>query len=424
MSGDTHAVGMAHTALTDDATADLAADIEATAATYRAARPGDRTTRQPVHTVYVSADRVDTVTVRRFGQQARRLLDAHAPDSAALARATGVPEDLAHAVRARVVTKLAAEPVEDLRIDFEDGYGHREDDVEDADAARTARALARLREADAAPPFFGLRIKSFADGAHRRAIRTLDVHLSALLDAARTLPEGFVITFPKVVAAGHVESFASLLDRLERALGLRERSLVFEVQVETTAAVIDRDGRVALPAIVDAGGGRITGAHFGVFDYTAACGLTGRQQRMDHPACDFARHTMQVSLAGTGVTLSDGSTNRVPADDSTAAVSGVWRHHADLVRRSLAHGFFQGWDLHPSHLVSRYAAVFAFHRGHLEETTRRLAAWSSSTPADGVLDEPATIHALLASLRRAVDCGAIDEATALSAARIDRSALR
>jgi citrate lyase beta subunit len=335
-----------------------------------------------------------------------------------------VPEDLAHAVRARVVTKFAAEPVEDLRIDFEDGYGHRDDDVEDADAARTARALARLGEAGAAPPFFGLRIKSFADGAHRRAIRTLDVHLCALLDAAGALPPGLAITFPKVVAPRHVESFATLLERLEQALGLPERSLVFEVQIETTASVIGRDGRVALPAIVDAGAGRVVGAHFGVFDYTAACGLIGKQQRLDHPACDFARHTMQVSLGGTGIALSDGSTNRVPVDDSTAAVTSVWRHHADLVRRSLVHGYFQGWDLHPSHLVSRYAAVFAFHRSHLEETTQRLAAWSSTTPADGVLDEPATIHALLASLRRAVDCGAIDEATALSAARIDRSALR
>jgi hypothetical protein len=412
------------TVLAEESTADLIAGIEATAAAHHAARPGDRTARQPVHTVYVAADRVDAVTVRRFGQQARRLLEVYAPDAAALANATGVPEDQAHPVRAKVVTKLAAEPIEDLRIDFEDGYGRRDDGVEDSDAARTARAVAHLREANTAPPFVGLRVKSFADGGHRRAIRTLDVFLSALLDATPTLPPGFVITFPKVVAAAHVTAFATLLERLEQALGLPERSLMFEVQIETTAAIIDRDGRFALPGIVDAGGGRVVGAHFGVFDYTAACGLTGGQQRMDHPACDYARHAMQVSLAGTGITLSDGSTNRVPADDSTAAVTGVWRHHADLVRRSLTHGFYQGWDLHPSHLVSRFAAVFAFHRGHLDETTRRLAAWSSMTSSDGVLDEPATVHALLVALRRAIDCGAIDEATALSAARIDRATLR
>jgi citrate lyase beta subunit len=412
------------TVLSTESTADLVADIEATAATYRASRPGDPTRRQPVHTVYVPADRFDTATVRWFGREARRLLDAHAPDAAALIDAIGIPANVADSVRARVVAKLAAEPVEDLRIDFEDGYGRRDDDVEDADAARTARAIAHLLSNSAAPPFCGLRIKSFADGEHPRAIRTLDVFLGTLLDAAGTLPEGLLITFPKVVAPAHVANFATLLERLERALGLPERSLVFEVQVETTASIIDRDGRVALPGIAEAAAGRIVGAHFGVFDYTAACGLTGHQQRMDHPACDFARHVMQVSLAGTGIQLSDGATNRVPANDDTAAVTAVWRHHADLVRRSLTHGFYQGWDMHPAHLVSRFAAVFAFHRDHLEETTHRLANRASTSKGGSVLEEPATIQALLTSLRRAIDCGAIDETTALSAARLDQTALR
>jgi citrate lyase beta subunit len=409
--------------LPPEATEDLVADIEQTASA--AEPPGDRPGRQPVHTVYVPADRVDTATVRGLGLEARRLLDTHAPDGTALAHATGLGADIADAVRARVAAKLATEPVEDLRIDFEDGYGVRDDDVEDADAARTARAIAEQVRDGTAPPFWGLRPKSFADGAHRRAIRTIDVFLTALLDAAGRLPDGLVITFPKIVAAAHVAAFATLLERLESALGLPDRSLLFEVQIETTESIFDRDGRVALPGIVAAGDGRIVGAHFGVFDYTAACGLTGGAQRLDHPACDFARHVMQVSLAGTGVRLSDGSTNRVPADDSTAAVTDVWRHHADLVRRSMAHGFHQGWDLHASHLVSRFAAVFAFHRAHLDDTTRRLAAWSSSRANDsGVLDEPATIRGLLTALRRAIDCGAIDEATALSAARIDRAALR
>jgi citrate lyase beta subunit len=412
------------TVLPPESTADLVAGIEATAAAYSAARPGERPGRQPVHTVYVPADRVDTATVRAFGFHARRLLDAHAPDAASLAHATGLRADLADAVRARVVAKLASEPVEDLRIDFEDGYGTRSDDAEDIDTIRAAKVVASLYAGDGAPPFCGVRIKSFADGAHRRAIRTLDLFLSTLLENAGDLPGGFVITFPKIVATAHVAAFVTLLARLEDALGLPEGSLVFEVQVETTMSIIDGDGRVALPAIVDAGDGRIVGAHFGVFDYTAACGLSGRQQRLDHPSCDFARHVMQVSLAGTPVRLSDGATNQVPADDSTAAVTSLWRHHTELVWRSLARGFYQGWDMHPAHLVSRYAAVFGFHRGHLDDTTRRLAAWSSrAAGTPGVLDEPATIRALLTSLRRAIDCGAIDEATALSAARIDRAAL-
>ena len=411
------------TALATTAIDDLAAAIEATAADHAAAYPGDRPGRQPVHTVYVPADRVDATIVEDLGAEARRLFDAHAPGPAALAAATGVDTALAQPVRARLDAKLQAEPVEDLRIDFEDGYGDRDDDTEDADAERTAREVAGMLRNGTAPPFIGLRVKSFADGAHRRAIRTLDGFITTMLDHADDLPPGFVVTFPKVVAAGHVAHFATLLERLEAAHGLRDRSLTFEVQIETTQSIFDRDGRVALPAIVDAAGGRMVAAHFGVFDYTAACGLPGRQQRLDHPACDFARHVMQVGLAGTGVRLSDGSTNRVPSDDSTAAVSAVWRHHADQVRRCLAHGFFQGWDMHPSHLVSRFAAVYAFHLGHIDDTTRRLAAWSSSTSGGDVLDEPATIRALLGSLRRAIDCGAVDEAGALSAANLARADL-
>lgn len=407
------------TTLAAGATADLGGDIAAVAREHHAARPGDRPGRQPVHTVYVPADRVGAGTVGELGTRALRLLARHAPDAGALAPATGVAPELAAQVRERLAAKLAGEPVEDLRIDFEDGYGTPDDRTEDGDAERTARAVAEMIADGTAPPFLGLRVKSFADGAHERAIRTLDGFVSTLLDAVGTLPDGFVVTFPKVVAAAHVAAFATVLERLEQALGLPDRALVFEVQVETPASIIDRGGRVALPGFVDAAAGRMVGAHFGVFDYTAACGLPASEQRPDHPACDAARHVMQVSLAGTGVRLSDGSTNRVPAGDGTAAVTAVWRHHAALVRRSLAHGFFQGWDLHPAHLVSRFAAVYAFHLEHLDDTTGRLAARAGADGGGGVLDEPATVRALRGSLRRAIDCGAIDEDRARTAARID-----
>ena len=406
------------TVLDGEQTADLIAAITSAASAHAARRPGDRGGRQPVHTVYVAADRVEQSTVATLGREARRLLDLHAPDPAAFAAAFGVSVDLAAQVRQRVAHKLQREPVEDLRIDFEDGYGRRHDAQEDADAVRTAHALAAAVSAGTAPPFFGLRIKSFVDGGHERAIRTLDGFLTALLDDGDgTLPDGFLLTFPKVVTAAHVEAFATLLGRLERALGLADSALTFEMQVETVESIVDANGRVALPSLVAAAQGRMVGAHFGVFDYTAACGLPAQEQRLDHPACDFARHVMQVALAGTGVRLSDGSTNRVPRDDTTAAMTDVWGHHAGLVRRSLAHGFFQGWDLHPSHLVSRFAAVYAFHLAGFEDTTRRLGAWHTASASGDVLDEPATIRALQASLRRAVDCGAVTPEEASQAVR-------
>jgi citrate lyase beta subunit len=411
------------TSLAAGATDDLVALVEAAIDAHDARRRrGAWSGRQPVHTVYVPADRVDGGTVAAWGREAVRLLDVHAPGPADLADAVGIDRGLAGPVRERVAAKLASEPVEDLRIDFEDGYGVREDADEDADAVRDAAVAA----APDAPAFIGLRVKSFADGHHRRAIRTLDGFVTGMLETTGgRLPAGFVVTLPKIIAVAHVEAFAGVLGRLEEALGLPERRLVFELQVETVESIIGHAGRVTLPSLVDAAGGRLVGAHFGVYDYTAACGLPADQQRLDHPACDFARHIMQVPLAGTGIRLSDGSTNRAPTDDSREAVHAVWARHAGLVRRSLAHGFHQGWDMHPSHLVSRFAAVHAFHLAHLDDTVARLAAWSAARdgraadghgdsgardddPGRGVVDEPATIRALLASLRRAVDCGAAD----------------
>jgi SPX domain protein involved in polyphosphate accumulation len=73
-----------------------------------------------------------------------------------------------------------------------------------------------------------------------------------------------------------------------------------------------------------------------------------------------------------------------------------------MVRHSLSHGFYQGWDMHPSHLVSRYAAVYAFHLSRYEEYFHRVRAWEEQREAGGgVMDEPATIRTMAAALRRA-----------------------
>jgi citrate lyase beta subunit len=309
-----------------------------------------------------------------------------------------------------VAAKLAGEPVEDVRIDFEDGYGTRPDKEEDGHVAQAVEAVAAAYEVRSLPRYWGLRVKSFADGGHERAMRTLDAFLTGLRDHLGRLPSGFTVTFPKVVMAEHVAVFADFCERLESALGLPTGKIRFEVQIETTEAIINQRGELGPRAIVDAAAGRLTAAHLGVFDYTAACGLLPAQQRLDHPACDFARHVMQVSLAGTGVRLSDGSTNVVPATDGPQDVHHVWTVHAGLVRHSLRHGFYQGWDMHPAQLPSRYAAVYGFLLDGIEETIARMTAWRRHTAGkDGVLDEPATIKALEARVRRAVDCGALDE---------------
>ncbi|MGW5052163.1 DUF6986 family protein [Actinokineospora sp. NPDC004072] len=365
----------------------------------RLSTPEQRTAagRQPVHTCYVPADRVTADLPARWGAAALAALDEHAPTPAALAAIVGLPPDLAPTVHERVRAKLETEPVEDLRVDFEDGYGVRDDSAEDAHAAEAADLLATWGLASA-----GLRVKSFDTTASLlRSVRTLDLVLTRL----GRPPAGFVATFPKVTSAEQVAALAEVLDVLEERLDLRRGVLRFEIQIETPRSVVAADGRLAVPGLISAGRGRVSGLHFGTYDYTAACGLSAADQHLAHAACDFARNVMQVSAAGTGVRLSDGSTNVLPVGDD-AAVRHGWQTHYQLVRRSLAHGFFQGWDLHPAQLVTRYAAVYTHHLETAAADGRRLAAYLGAGSGP-VQDEPATAAALAGSLRRAVDCGAL-----------------
>ncbi|MFC0527002.1 DUF6986 family protein [Phytohabitans kaempferiae] len=352
--------------------------------------PGDPGGRQPVHTVYVPADRMHTGLLAEWGDAARAALDAHPP----------LP--FAEELRARVLSKLEREPIEDLRIDFEDGYGIRDDATEDADAVTTAAAL---RDGEV-PPFVGLRVKSLEAPTRRRAVRTLAVFLFWY----GGLPPGFVVTLPKVSAVEQVAAMSVVCGRLEEALRLPPGGLRFEVQVETAPAVLGADGRATVARLIEAAGGRLAGLHYGTYDYSAGLGIAAAQQSLEHPAADHAKAVMQVAAAGTGVRLSDGSTNVLPVGD-TAAVHEAWALHARLVRRSLERGFYQGWDLHPAQLPTRYAATYAFFRDGAPAARARLAAYRERR-AGGILDEPATARALEGFLARGVHCGALDPSEA------------
>jgi citrate lyase beta subunit len=403
----------------DDAfLADLDAGLAEADASVVPLDPGDTGTRQPVHTVYVSALRFHADLSSTWGSAALQVLAEHAGGPDGMADAFGV-EDLP-GLHDRVVGKLDREPVEDLRIDFEDGYGAPGDWTEDADALSAAQALASALNRGKAPSCVGIRCKSLDRATRRRGLRTLDLFLSGLLGGA-DLPDGFVVTLPKVVAVDQVVGFVRVLRRLEEAHGLPEGRLRFEVQVETPQSVLAADGRVALPALVSAAGGRCAGLHFGTYDYTTALGVAAAQQSLDHPAADFAKALMQIAAAGTGVRLSDGSTNLLPVGDGTAVRAG-WHEHARLVRRSLERAFYQGWDLHPHQLPSRFAATFAFFRAGLPPTAARLRDYVERSEG-GVMDEPATAEALAGFLLRGLGCGALDQDEVASATTLDRVAL-
>ncbi|MCB5909183.1 DUF6986 family protein [Streptomyces pinistramenti] len=369
--------------------------------------PGDPGTRQPVHTVYVPGDAFTADTVRSWGDQALAALDEHAPDAEALAGILGIPEHLAVPVHDRVRAKLRREPIEDLRIDFEDGYGPRPDAEEDEAAARAAALVAAAHRDGTAVPYMGIRMKCMEAAVRDRGIRTLDIFLTGLMDAGG-LPEGLVLTLPKVTYAEQVTAMVRLLEEFEKARGLESGRIGFEIQIETTQSILGADGRATVARMIEAAEGRATSLHYGTFDYSASCGVSAAHQSLDHPVADHAKAVIQVAAAGTGVRLSDGSTNVLPVG-ATTQVHDAWQLHHGLVRRSLARAYYQGWDMHPGHLPTRYAAVYAFYREGLEQAAARLAAYVAKAGGD-IADEPATAKALSGYLLRGLDCGAVDTA--------------
>jgi HpcH/HpaI aldolase/citrate lyase family len=394
----------------------LAASDRALEANYRGERPG----RQPVQTAYVPADLFHPDLVTDWGRQALQALADCVPSPAEFASAMGVPGALGVIVRERVAAKLADEPVEDLRLDFEDGYkpAGDPDAAEDADARAAARDLAAAVAAGSAPPFTGIRCKSLEAGTRLRAIRTVSLFLAELL-AHAPLPAGFRLTLPKVSSADQVQAMVLLCDRWEQAFGLSGGALVFEIQAETPQLILGADGGATIARCVHAGGERLTGVHYGTYDYSAALGIAGEFQRLDHPAADHARAVMQVAVARTGVRLSDGSLNVLPTG-SRADVVAAWQEHSRLVRRSLERGFYQGWDLHPAQLASRYAATYGFFLAGAQRACDRLRSYTESA-GTGTLEEPATARALAGFLLRGLDCGALSEADIDERCGLDRT---
>lgn len=393
--------------------------------------------RQPVHTVYGGAQLFKANMAPKLGRIALRALEEYAPTAQELALATGITEDakLAETVYERVVDKLGREPVEDVRIDFEDGYGNRSDDEEDGHAVSAARETALGVAEGTLPPFSGIRIKPLSGELSRRSLRTLDIYVSTLVRENGGLPENFVVTLPKITCPEHVQVLCDAFGELERGLGLDAGSLKLELMIETTQSIFGPEGQCNLPALVEAAAGRCIAAHFGTYDYTAACNITAAHQHMTHPVCDFARHMMQVSYAGTGLWLSDGATNIMPvpvhrrgagepplADEQLAdnrrSVHNAWRLHCQHIHHSLVHGYYQGWDLHPAQLVTRYAAVYAFFLEGLEAASERLSNFVSkaaqATLVGDVFDDAATGQGLLNFFLRGINCGAFPEEEALA----------
>ncbi len=399
--------------------------------------PGESDRRQAVHTVYGGAHLFKADSAQKLGEVAQRSLREHAPDATALTSALGLSEDkaLMRKIYDRIVEKLQREPVEDFRLDFEDGYGNRPDDEEDQHAASSALEVAQGMRNGTLPPFIGIRIKPLNEDLRTRSFRTLDIFITSLAtETTGKLPNNFVVTVPKIQVPEQMHAAVRLFALLERKAGLPTGSLKIEPMIETPQSIINSHGEIALHAMVDAADGRCGSVHFGVYDYTASSGITAAYQAMGHPACDFARQMMLVSLAGTGTHLSDGATNILPVGPHRAvpggkltaeqeqanreAVHQAWRRGFEDNLHSLRTGFYQGWDLHPAQLVTRYAAVYLFFLAGLESAANRLTAFVEKAALASlfgdVFDDAATGQGLLNFFLRGLACGAISESEALA----------
>ncbi|MBA2525255.1 MAG: phosphoenolpyruvate kinase [Pyrinomonadaceae bacterium] len=458
------------TSLSIDLVRDAAARLRKANNDFAQKYPGEIGRRQPVHTVYGGAHLFKADSALRLGALARRSLDQFAPDFLVFAKAIGLPgtvdlpdsvedaqdlnqrlEDspddvrrenkpawLAHTIYRRVNEKLRREPVEDFRIDFEDGYGNRPGAEEDGHAVAAATEMSEGTRNKTLPPFIGIRIKPFTEELRERSFRTLDIFVSTLLDkTGGQLPENFVVTLPKITIPEQVSALVDFFELLEKETQLDPGSLKMEMMIETTQSIINDRGEINLPLLLAAARGRCMAAHFGTYDYTASCNITAAYQHMMHPACDFAKHMMQVSFAGTGVWLSDGATNIMPVaphrfveggpplnpeqiEENRAVLHRAWKLHYNHIQHSLENAFYQGWDLHPAQLPTRYAAVYAFFLESLDAASERLKNFvekaAKATLVGDVFDDAATGQGLLNYFLRAINCGALteDEAVELS----------
>ena len=457
---------------------EVATRLEQAHKAFQRRYPGPSTGRQPVHVVYGGAHLFRSGTAKRFGELALKSLDEYAPNFTALAKAVSLPDAaglpdspgaieaiaksieadseaarrenraawLAHTIYRRVREKLQREPVEDFRIDFEDGYGNRPDEEEDGHAVVAADEVSAGMNTGELPAFLGIRIKPLTEELRTRSIRTLDIFLTQLaLKSRGELPKHFCITLPKVALPDEVAALADICSRLEPMLDFEAGALRIELMIETPQAIFNERGEANLLPLVSAARGRCVAVHFGPYDYTASLHIAATYQPIAHFASDFARAAMQVALAGTGIRLADGPTNIMPIpphrgtkdganlstdhlEENRGAVHRGWKLHYENIRRSMANGYYQGWDLHPAQLPPRYAAVYSFFLENLDLSAERLRNFiekaAQATRVGQVFDDAAMAQGLLNYFVQATNCGALKPAEAETLTGLSQSELR
>lgn len=390
--------------------------------------------RQPVHVLYGGAHLFHRNVARRMGELALAALAEHAPDATTLndilspswaadavqPRSTHAPHShslhqtppvINDEIYGRICHRLNTCPVEDYRIDFEDAFGLRPEDEEDHYASHVALELAAGWKSGILPPLIGIRVKALTGPSTLRSVRTLDIVLSTLLAETHAhRPDRFIVTLPKVTSGDQVAALVEVLGTIESRHSLPARTVGIELIVESPQPLVTPIQRYTLREFVSQADGRCRSVHLGVFGYTASLGIAAHYQHANHPAAEFAKQLIQACLSGTGIPLVDGPTNVLPCG-SPEAVRRAWRCSYQHIRRALASGIYQGWDLHPAQLPVRYAACYANFIHGCEtavQRVRNLLQAARATRVGATFDDAATEAGLKNFFLRGLACGALN----------------
>lgn len=391
--------------------------------------PGPSFEQQPIHTVYGGAHLFQSNTAVKLSELALKHFLTYAPSVSDLMDGLCLDprkEKQITLAYDRTVQKLKGQAVADLRIDFEDGFGLRSDEEEDAFAQKVSRELWLGFQNQTLSQMIGIRIKSLSEENKNRAFRTLLLFLESYASFFESqkpiLPNGFVITLPKVEIPEQVLALVEVLELIETQYHYPK--IPIEIMIESTYAVINHEGKSNLRALYEASNGRCRGIHFGTYDYTSSANISANHQSMTHQACEFAKQMILMQFANVPVFLADGVTNIMPVPihkgetlsqdqkfENHLQVYDAWMLSFQNINHSLKTGFYQGWDVHPGQISIRYFTQYLFFLDDLPKAQKRLSLFiqkaTQASRLGEVFDDAATAQGLLNFFLNAYACGAI-----------------
>ncbi len=164
-------------------------------------------------------------TVQKLGRLAKESFLAATPNPTELKRRLGKTwsEPFAERVFSSTLAKLQSlSAVEDYRIDFEDGYGQRSNEEEDAHTTAAAANLVKAAQENSLSGRVGLRPKALAIATLKRSLRTIILFIEefARLGGKSTGVTHLTVTLPRCHRLQKFSRYARFWRRSKRSITL------------------------------------------------------------------------------------------------------------------------------------------------------------------------------------------------------------